>query len=146
MGAGYRTFNIKVGFEPVADAAFIARVQRAVKGRACIRIDANQGYSADQGVMFSRAIAPDVIELFEQPCAAGDWDAHMAVARVASVRMMLDESIYGLADIDREAQLKAAAYTKVKRMKLVTLDQLASAIERIRDCGMPPRIGQWHRL
>lgn len=141
LGAGYRTFKIKVGFEPVADAAFVARVQRAVKGRARIRIDANQGYSADQGVMFARAIAPDDIELFEQPCAAGDWDAHMAVARVASVPMMLDESIYGLADIDRAAQLKAAAYIKVKLMKLVTLDQLASAIERIRDRGMTPVLG-----
>jgi L-alanine-DL-glutamate epimerase-like enolase superfamily enzyme len=33
-----------------------------------------------------KALDPEGIELFEQPCAAGDWDAHLAVARVAECR------------------------------------------------------------
>jgi L-alanine-DL-glutamate epimerase-like enolase superfamily enzyme len=54
---------------------------------------------------------------------------------------MLDESIYGLADIDRAASLKAAAFIKVKLMKFVTLERLAQAIERIRELGMKPVLG-----
>jgi L-Ala-D/L-Glu epimerase / N-acetyl-D-glutamate racemase len=141
LEAGYRTIKVKVGFDPEKDARMVKAIQQAVKGRARIRIDANQGYSADEGVAFARALDPDDIELFEQPCAAGDWDAHLAVARVAPVPMMVDESIYGLADIDKTAKLKAAAYVKVKLMKMVTLDALVQAIDRIKELGMTPVLG-----
>ena len=141
LADGFRTIKIKVGFNARDDARFVRAVQKVVNGRAKIRIDANQGYSADEGVAFVNSITPQDIELFEQPCAAGDWDAHMAVVRASGVPMMLDESIYGLADIDRAASLKAAAYIKVKLMKLVTLDALTHAIAHIRDRGMKPVLG-----
>ena len=141
LAAGYRTLKVKVGFDAASDATHVRLVQRVVNGRAQLRLDANQGYSAEAGVTFVQALDPQGIELFEQPCAAADWDAHLAVARVAAVPMMLDESIYGIADIERAARLKAATYIKVKLMKLVTLDALATAIERIRSLGMQPVLG-----
>lgn len=141
LAEGYRTLKFKVGFEPQADTARVAMVQRAARGRASIRIDANQGYTAEQALLFLRALDPQGIELFEQPCRAGDWDAHLEVARAAAVPLMLDESIYGLADIEKAAALQCAAYIKVKLMKLVTLDALARAIARIRELGMRPVLG-----
>ena len=141
LAAGYRTIKIKVGFDVEADARFVSDVQHAVRGRARIRIDANQGYSAEQGMAFARALDPQDIELFEQPCAAGDWDAHLRVADAASVPLMLDESIYGIEDIEKAAALECAQYIKVKLMKFVTLESLTAAIERIRALGMRPVLG-----
>jgi L-Ala-D/L-Glu epimerase len=141
LAAGYRTFKVKVGFDPAGDAARVKIAQIAVRGRAGIRIDANQGYTAEQGITFVRELDPEGIELFEQPCPAGDWDSHLAVARAATVPLMLDESIYGMADIEKAAALKCAAYIKVKLMKLVTLDALAHAVARIRELGMKPVLG-----
>ena len=141
LAAGYRTLKVKVGTDPVKDAAHVATVQRLLRGRARIRVDANQGFSAAQGVAFVRSLDPEGIELFEQPCAAGDWDAHLEVARAAQVPMMLDESIYGMADIERAAELRAARFVKLKLMKLGTLAALASALERIRALGMTPVLG-----
>jgi L-alanine-DL-glutamate epimerase-like enolase superfamily enzyme len=141
LDAGYRTLKMKIGFDVAKDILLVKAVQRVVNGRAGIRLDANQGYTADQGVTFARALDPAGIELFEQPCAARDWEAHLAVSRASPVPMMLDESIYGIADIEKAAALKAAAYIKVKLMKLVTLDALAKAIERIKALGMKPVLG-----
>jgi L-alanine-DL-glutamate epimerase-like enolase superfamily enzyme len=141
LEAGYRTLKVKVGFDVARDTEMVRSVQRIVQGRTRIRIDANQGYSAEQGMAFARALDPAGIELFEQPCAAGDWEAHLAVARVSPVPMMLDESIFGLADIEKAAALKAAAYVKVKLMKLVTLDALVQAIGRIKALGMRAVLG-----
>lgn len=141
LDAGYRTIKVKVGFDVARDTEMLKSVQRVVQGRALIRIDANQGYNAEQGMAFVRALDPSGIELFEQPCAADDWDAHLAVARVSPVPMMLDESIYGLADIEKAAALEAAAYIKVKLMKLVTLDALVRAIGRIKALGMQAVLG-----
>ena len=106
-----------------------------------IRLDANQAFTADEGVAFVNALDPEGIELFEQPCAAGDWDSHLKVARAAHLPMMLDESIYGMADIEKAADLKAATYIKLKLMKLVSLKTLAAGIERIRELGMKPVLG-----
>ena len=141
LDAGYRTIKVKVGFEVEEDIALVRAAQKVVRGLATLRLDANQAYTADEGVRFVKALDPEGIELFEQPCAAGDWDAHLAVARAAGVPMMLDESIYGLADIDKAARLEAATYLKLKLMKLVTLSALSAAIDRIRELGMKPVLG-----
>jgi o-succinylbenzoate synthase len=141
FAAGFRTIKVKVGIDASRDGERVRAVQRVVAGRARIRIDANQGYTSDQGVAFVEALDPADIELFEQPCAAGDWDAHLTVARAASVPMMLDESIYGLDDIERAAELGAARYIKVKLMKLGTLERLAAAIARINELGMRAVLG-----
>ena len=138
---GFTTLKVKVGFDAARDAQIVKRVQRVVNGRGSLRLDANQGYNRDDACRFAAALDPQGIELFEQPCAAGDWDSACAVARVATVPMMLDESIYGLDDIRRAAELKAARYIKVKLMKLGGLDRLAAAIDTIRDCGMEPVLG-----
>jgi o-succinylbenzoate synthase len=141
LAAGFRTIKVKVGFDAERDAQRVRTAQRIVRGRAQMRIDANQGYTADEGAAFVRMLDPDGIELFEQPCAAGDWDAHLAVARAACVPMMLDESIYGLGDIERAAELRAARYIKLKLMKLVTLERLRSAIRRVEALGMRAVLG-----
>ena len=139
--AGYTTLKVKVGFDARRDAEVVKRVQRAVNGRGSIRLDANQGYNRIDACAFAAGLDPNGIELFEQPCAAGDWESACAVARVATVPMMLDESIYGVADIRRAADLKAARYIKLKLMKLGGLDRLAAAIATIRECGMEPVLG-----
>lgn len=138
---GYRTLKVKVGFDVRADAKRVQFIQDIVSGRALIRLDGNQGYCVDDAIKFAQALKPDGIELFEQPCPAGDWDAAVAVAEVASVPMMLDESIYGPDDIERAADLGAAGYIKLKLMKAGGLDALADGLERIRALGMTPVLG-----
>jgi L-alanine-DL-glutamate epimerase-like enolase superfamily enzyme len=55
--------------------------------------------------------------------------------------MMLDESIYGLKEIERAAELQAARFIKLKLMKLGSLEALGRALERIRALGMKPVLG-----
>jgi L-Ala-D/L-Glu epimerase len=144
LEAGYRTFKVKIGFDVDADLARLARIQTAVAGRAAIRVDANQGYTGPEAAAFVAAVDPDGIELFEQPCPAGDWDAHRAAATAAArtgLPLMLDESIYDLADIERAAAEGACRFLKVKLMKFTRLDRLEAAIRRIRALGMTPVLG-----
>ncbi len=138
---GFRTLKVKVGFDAEEDARRVRLIQKTVAGRCLLRIDANQGYSREQGCAFAAALDPEGIELFEQPCAAGDWDAAQAVAAVSPVAMMLDESIYGMDDIERAAKLGAARYIKLKLMKMGSLEALAQGIRRIRELGMEPVLG-----
>ncbi len=141
VGAGYETLKVKVGFEVAADLDRVRLIQRVAAGRARLRLDANQGYSAAEGCRFASALDPAGIELFEQPCAAEDWDAAIAVSNVSTVPMMLDESIYGIADIERAAKTRAARFVKLKLMKMGGLDRLEAGLRLIRELGMEPVLG-----
>lgn len=138
---GYRTLKIKVGNAWRADADRVAAARTHLDGRARLRVDANQGFVPADARAFAHALGPEGIELFEQPCAAGDWAAHLEVAVDCPLPLMLDESIYDEADIDRVAELHAARFVKVKLMKFVSLERLAAAIERIRAHGLEPVLG-----
>jgi L-Ala-D/L-Glu epimerase len=140
IASGYGTLKIKAGFDVDADLARIVFIQRCNAGRAKLRIDANQGYSPADGVLFASSLSPDSIELLEQPCHADDWDAAAAIAAVSTVPFMLDESIYGLEDIKRAADL-GAAFVKLKLMKMVSVTALAEGLTLIRDLGMEPVLG-----
>jgi L-alanine-DL-glutamate epimerase-like enolase superfamily enzyme len=141
LALGYRTLKVKVGFALEADAQRVRCIQRIVANRATLRLDANQGYDREQGCRFAAGLAPEGIELFEQPCAAADWDSAVAVARVSTVPMMLDESIYGIDDIQRAAELSAARYIKLKLMKFGGLARLERGLSLIRRLGMEPVLG-----
>ena len=54
---------------------------------------------------------------------------------------MLDESIFGLEDIERAADLGIASFIKLKLLKMGGLDRLADGLELIRAKGMEPVLG-----
>lgn len=141
LAKGYDTLKVKVGWNVAKDLAAVATIRAIVAGRAMLRLDGNQGYSTDQALEFLKALTPDGIELLEQPCAAGDWDAAVVVKRAAPCPVMLDESIYGEDDIRRAADLRCADYIKLKLMKMGGLDRLERGLALIRDLGMRPVMG-----
>ncbi|MEE8279269.1 MAG: enolase C-terminal domain-like protein [Alphaproteobacteria bacterium] len=141
LAEGFRTLKVKVGKDVNADLARVGAVQAAARGRATLRLDANRGFSKSDGCRFASSVDPDGIELFEQPCAAGDWEANGAVAAVSTVPVMLDESIYSLADIERAAGMKGVGFVKLKLKKLGGLDLLRAGLTRIRARAMEPVLG-----
>ena len=141
FAAGFTTLKFKVGTDVERDLARVAIVQSLLAGRGTIRLDANRGYTRDEGCRFASGLDPAGIQLFEQPCPAEDWEAAWAVAQVSTVPMMLDESIYGLDDIARAAELGIAAYIKVKLMKFGGLAHLATGLDLINARGLGAVLG-----
>jgi len=139
---GYKTLKAKVGWDVDSDLARVAAIQSAIAGTdAKIRIDANQGYSPQDGLKFAASLRPDHVELFEQACDADDWDAAVAVKKAACVPVMLDESIYKMADVEKASQLHAADIVKLKLMKLGGLTSLDRALDRTSSLGMKTVLG-----
>ncbi len=144
LAEGYGTLKVKVGFDLASDMERLAFIQERVGDRAALRIDANQGYSRADAIAFVNGIEPSGIELVEQTCAAGDWQAAVAVAKAAKPRglaMMLDESIFGADDIERAADLDCADIIKLKLMKTGGLDALSNGLDHIRRRGMRAVLG-----
>ena len=83
---GYSAFKIKVGIDkPLVDAERTRRVCEILGREALISSDANQGWSADEGVQYVRAVADAGLAFFEQPVHADDIDGMAAVAAAARI-------------------------------------------------------------
>lgn len=139
--AGYKTIKVKIGWDLEDDLTRVAFIQKCLPAGVTIRIDGNQGYSKADGVAFASRVSPKNVELLEQPCHMDDWDAASALAQVGNVPFMLDESIYGDAEIERAADLGGVTHVKLKLMKAGSLENLMRQLGRIRELGMTPVLG-----
>lgn len=138
---GYRTLKVKVGFDWRDDLERVECIQRCLNGRGTIRLDANRGFTQANGQEFARRLTPAGLELLEQPCASSDWQANARVAEVSTIPVMLDESIYGLADIERAASIPNVGFVKLKLKKVGSAQDLVKGLNRIRALGMTPVLG-----
>ncbi len=141
LDSGYRTLKVKVGYEPVADAARVAAIADAVAGRAKLRIDANQGYTLEQALEFARRTPRDAVEVFEQPVPAHRWDLIEEIGRIGVLPLMLDESIYGLADIERAASIEGVTAVKLKMSKAGGPSALEKQVALCNERGLDVVIG-----
>jgi len=107
---GYRSLKIKLGSDPVEDMERITAIYDAVGERAHLKLDANQGWSAEETIVFLSAIEERKIpiELIEQPLPREDLEGLAAVRRHTSVPILVDESVFTLEDA-RAVLAKGAA-------------------------------------
>ncbi len=138
---GFRTFKVKVGKDVASDLERLTSIQAAVDGRAMLRVDANRGFNRKQAMHFATCLNPESVELFEQPCAAEDWDANAAVAQVSNVPLMLDEPICTVDDIERAATLQGVGYVKLKLKRFGGIERLHAALIKARELGLKPVLG-----
>lgn len=141
LEAGYRVLKVKVGQDIDSDLQRVDLIAKHVQGLARLRLDANQGFGVEDGCRFAAALNPDAVELFEQACHMDDWNAAVRVKSVSRVPMMLDESIYGIEDIDRAAQLGCADLIKMKLVKSGGLTRLRAALQTTHARGMRTVLG-----
>lgn len=141
LSAGYRTLKVKVGWNVHDDLAKVRAVQKAAQGRATITMDANRGYDQAQACEFASSLDPTNIALFEQPCGADAWEANAAVAEVSKVPLMLDESIRGIAEIERAATVAGVELVKLKLKRIGGIDRAVMAMERARQVGLDVCLG-----
>ena len=97
---GFRQFKVKVTGDVEADFAFVRAVadqlRRAGAERPVIRLDGNQGYTADscRWMLDALARAGIEIELFEQPLPADDFAGLRKLSGFSPVPVILDETVF----------------------------------------------------
>lgn len=115
---GFRSFKVKVGKVLEEDHRAIAGVHAAVPD-ATFRLDANEGFTADEAIALLRAITAEgaIVECFEQPCRRVDLEGMAKVRRDGGVPVIADEAVRSLDDLERVHSMGAASGVNLKLVK-----------------------------
>ncbi|MDR7135352.1 o-succinylbenzoate synthase [Lysobacter niastensis] len=116
---GFESLKIKVGKDIGVDIERVKAIYAAVEGRALLRLDANQGWTAKQAVFAIRQLedAGVRLELVEQPVKARDLDGMKYVTERVNTPIMADESVFGPTEVIELIRMRAADIINIKLMK-----------------------------
>ena len=116
---GFESLKIKVGKDIGLDIERTKAIHAAVEGRALLRLDANQGWTAKQSVYAMHALedAGVLLELLEQPVKAADIEGLKYVTERVHTPVMADESVFGPSQVFDLIQRRAADIINIKLMK-----------------------------
>ena len=114
---GFRILKVKVGTGD--DMARLRAVREAVGPNIVIRVDANQGWGADEAIAIIRTIeeAGIDVELVEQPVAGHDLAGLGRVTRAVDTPILADEAAFSVDDARRILDEGAADLVNIKLMK-----------------------------
>lgn len=116
---GFDILKVKVGKEGLADVERMAAIRAAVGPEVKLRVDANQGWTAEQSVAIIRAMEDKGlnIELVEQPVPAHDLAGLKAVTAAVDTPILADEAVFSYYDAANLIEQKAADLINIKLMK-----------------------------
>lgn len=139
---GHKSVKLKLGIEPDLDARRIQAVAAAAPGVA-VWFDANQAWTTSDALrMIDVANSLDLdLDVVEQPVASDDLTSMAEIVSESSARVLADESVRSMSDLERVADLGAAHAVNIKLLKcggLSAATQLADAADRL---GLGVRVG-----
>ena len=142
LARGFTALKIKLGKNAEEDIQRVRAIDAMVAGRARLRLDANQGWSAEQAIRVMRSLEAAGIEaeLLEQPVGAKDLEGLARVAAAIRTPVMADESVFGPDQVEAIVQARAARILNIKLVKAAGIApalEIAQAARRHRlDCMM----------
>ena len=116
---GFPILKIKLGTDIEADLQTLRELKAALPPDACLRLDANQGWTSAQalraaGLCVSLGLN---IDFLEQPTPCADLRALAEVTRGTELRVLADESARDLASVRRIAETGSADMVSIKLFK-----------------------------
>ncbi len=143
LDRGFESLKIKVGKDIGLDIERVKAIHAAVDGRALLRLDANQGWTAKQAVFAMTALenAGVELELLEQPVKADDIAGLKYVTDRVNTPVMADESAFSPLQAIDLIQQRAADIINIKLMKTGGLSNAIRVADIAALHGVPCMIG-----
>ncbi|GGO63684.1 dipeptide epimerase [Bowmanella pacifica] len=119
VNRGFETLKIKVGKDIGVDIERVKAIYAAVEGKALLRLDANQGWTAKEAVYALTKLedAGVRLELVEQPVKGYDLEGMKYITERVHTPVMADESTFGPKEVIDLIKMRAADIINIKLMK-----------------------------
>lgn len=109
---GIHRFQLKLGGEPELDSARAAAIIAATSSEDAVIADANGGWRRQDAIVAARHLEQLERIILEQPCPT--LEECVAVRRLTTLPMVLDEVIVDIADLTRAVSLDAMDHINLK--------------------------------
>ncbi|PCI52731.1 MAG: dipeptide epimerase [Gammaproteobacteria bacterium] len=128
LAQGFDRLKIKVGNDIYQDIERVRNIYQVVKGKALIRLDVNQGWTAKQTVFAIQKLdaAGVELELIEQPVKVDDLAGMRYVTERVLTPIMADESAFGPKEV---IELITTGTADIINIKLMKTGGLSNAIK-----------------
>ena len=146
VAKGFRTVKLKVGDEPSLDLERVAAVRQAIGRKVVLKVDANQGYDLETAVRVGRRFLDHGVAVMEQPLPRSALSEMAKLRQKISIPIMVDESLYSIADASRILEEKAADVFNIKIMKPGGIRPSAKLAAVAEAAGMPCMLGSMPEL
>lgn len=119
VSAGFNSLKIKLGNNHKEDIVRVEAINKAIGKSVSLKLDANQGWSPQESVVFlNQIIQKDIsIELLEQPVARDNWEGLKYIKERTSIPIMADESVFSPEDAKKILQIGAVDIINIKLAK-----------------------------
>ncbi|MCO4844409.1 MAG: dipeptide epimerase [Sulfurovum sp.] len=143
VNLGYDTLKIKIGDNPQKDVERIIAIHDALDDNIILRLDANQGWTAQESVELLHALEKrDIIaEFIEQPVAADDIEGLRYIKERVQTPLLADESIFSVKDARRLLEMQAIDYVNIKLAKTAGITQALQLSDLSAEFGVKCMIG-----
>ncbi|HZP02830.1 MAG TPA: dipeptide epimerase [Terriglobia bacterium] len=117
VNRGFKCVKVKVGTTAAEDIERVRSVRESIGKEPRIRIDANQGWTANEAVRALKGIDPYDVEFCEQPVPYWDWEGLRFVRERSPIPIMADESVHNPHDAITAVRRDAVDTINIKLMK-----------------------------
>jgi muconate cycloisomerase len=136
--SGRRHVKVKVGLDD--DRERLQTIAHALPGIR-LRLDANMAWTADLAITRLRALADLPVDSIEQPVAKQDLEGLRAIREATGMRVMADESVCTLDDLERAISARAIDLVHVRVGKMGGALATARLCDRARTAGIGLQLG-----
>ena len=143
VSLGYDTLKIKIGDNPQKDVERIIAIHEALDSSIRLRLDANQGWTAEESVTLLHALERKgiIAEFIEQPVAADDIEGLKYIKERVETPLLADESIFSLKDARRLLEMQAIDYVNIKLAKTAGITEALKLADLSAEFGVKCMIG-----
>ncbi len=143
VNLGYDTLKIKIGGNPQKDVERVIAIHKALDQNIKLRLDANQGWTAEESVDLLYALEKqDIIaEFIEQPVAADDIEGLRYIKERVQTPLLADESIFSVKDAKKLLEMEAIDYVNIKLAKTAGITQALALADLSKTFGVKCMIG-----
>ena len=143
VSLGYDTLKVKIGDNPQKDVERIVAIHAALDDNIKLRLDANQGWSAQESVELLHALEKQhiIAEFIEQPVAADDIEGLRYIKERVQTPLLADESIFSVKDARKLLEMQAIDYVNIKLAKTAGITQALELADLSQAFGVKCMIG-----
>lgn len=138
---GYPAIKVKLGKDGRKDVLRMKAIREAVGKDIPLRIDANQGWDAEEAIETLNGLALYNIQHCEEPIPRWDFMNLPRVRKASPIPIMADESCGDEHDAERLINIKACDYMNIKLGKSGGIFKALKIVKLAADAGIHLQVG-----